>query len=41
MHQPLEQRDLALVLVQRRAEDEPHVLLVERLGGAADEDAEK
>jgi len=34
---PLEQRDLALVLVQRRAEDEAHVLLVERLSGAADE----
>ncbi len=37
VHQPLEERDLSLVLVHRRAEDEAHVLLVERLGGAADE----
>ena len=37
VHQALEQRDLALVLVHRRAEDEAHVLLVERLGGAAHE----
>jgi hypothetical protein len=37
VQQPLEQRDLALVLVQRRAEHEAHVLLVERLGHAAED----
>ena len=37
VHQALEKRDLALVLVHRRAEDQAHVLLIERLGGAADE----
>jgi hypothetical protein len=40
VHQPLEQRDLAIVLVQRRAEDDPHVLLVERLGDAGDDHRE-
>ena len=37
VHQPLEERHLAGVLVQGRAEDESHVLLVERLGDAGDE----
>ena len=34
-HQPLEQRHLAVVLVQRRREHDPHVALVQRLGRAA------
>ena len=34
VHEPVEQRHLALVLVQRRAQHHAHVLLVERLGGA-------
>ena len=34
-HQALEQRDLAVVLVERRGEHDPHVALVERLGRAA------
>ncbi len=32
VHETVEQRDLALVMVQRGAEHHPHVLLVERLG---------
>ncbi len=32
MHQPVEQRDLARVLVLRRLEDEPQPVLVHRLG---------
>ena len=37
VHQPLEQGDLAIVLVLRRAEHDPHVLLVERLGRARED----
>jgi hypothetical protein len=33
VHQPVEEDDLPLVLVERRAEDDAHVLLVQRLGG--------
>ena len=37
VHEAVEQRDLALVLVQRRAQDHAHVLLVQRLGGAGED----
>ena len=37
-HQAVEQIDLTVVLVQSRAEDDPHVLLVERLGCAREDD---
>ena len=40
VHQPLEERHLAIVLVERRSEDDSHVALVERLGGAAQHRAE-
>ena len=36
VHQALEQRDLAIVLVQRRTEDDPHVLFIKRLGDPGD-----
>jgi hypothetical protein len=40
VHQTLEERDLAVVLMQRRAEHDPHVLLVKRLGHAGDDHRE-
>ena len=39
-HQAVEQRHLAFVLVQGRAEDDPHVLLVQRLGRTREDDPE-
>jgi hypothetical protein len=39
-HQAVEQRHLAFVLVQGRAEDDPHVLLVQRLRGTREDDPE-
>ncbi len=38
--QALEQRDLAVVLVERRTEHDPHVLLIERIGDAGDDQRE-
>ena len=40
MHEAVEQRDLALVVVERRAHDHAHVLLVQRLGGAGEDRGE-
>ena len=40
VHEPVEQRNLALVVVQRRAQHHAHVLLVERLGGACEDGRE-
>ena len=40
VHEALEQRDLAVVLVERRAEHDPHVVLVERLGDTGDDHRE-
>ena len=40
VHDAFEERDFAVVLVQRRAEHDPHVLLVERLGDAGDDGRE-
>ena len=40
LEEPVEERDLALALVHRRAEDDVHVVLVERLRGAPENRAE-
>ena len=37
VHEPVEQRDLAVVLVAGRREDDAHVLLVQRLGRARED----